>query len=175
MIWTRTPSLERLNQIAQGCMIGYLGIRYTRLEADELEAVMPVDERTRQPFGILHGGASVVLAETVGSAAGYLCTREDQRIVGLDINANHLHSVYEGWVRGMPPVSPRPHALGVGHSHFRRYVAADLRLTLDHRRAGRAERLRLRPAPLQRIYAGVVCFSRSVSSAASTAISAAAR
>ncbi|WP_166506661.1 hotdog fold thioesterase [Sodalis glossinidius] len=101
MIWTRTPSLERLNQIAQGCMIGYLGIRYTRLEEDELEAVMPVDERTRQPFGILHSGVSVVLAETVGSAAGYLCTHEDQRIVGLDINANHLHSVYDGWVRAV--------------------------------------------------------------------------
>lgn len=101
MIWTRTPSLERLNQVAQGCMIGYLGIRYTRLEEDELEAVMPVDERTRQPFGILHGGASVVLAETVGSAAGYLCTRGDQRIVGLDINANHLHSVSDGWVRAV--------------------------------------------------------------------------
>lgn len=101
MIWTRTPSLERLNRVAQGCMIGYLGIRYTRLDDDELEAVMPVDERTRQPFGILHGGASVVLAETVGSAAGYLCTRGDQRIVGLDINANHLHSVHDGWVRAV--------------------------------------------------------------------------
>jgi len=63
---------------------------------------MPVDHRTRQPFGILHGGASVVLAETLGSVASYLCLTDPvkQRAVGLEINANHLRPVSEGWVYG---------------------------------------------------------------------------
>lgn len=62
---------------------------------------MPVDPRTHQPFGLLHGGASVVLAETLGSMAGYLCTEGDQKVVGLEINANHIRSVRSGRVRGV--------------------------------------------------------------------------
>lgn len=62
---------------------------------------MPVDSRTHQPFGLLHGGASVVLAETLGSVAGYLCTEGEQKVVGVEINANHLRSVRSGRVRGV--------------------------------------------------------------------------
>lgn len=111
MMWKRTVSLAELNQNCQGCMISLLGIRFTRLGDDELEATMPVDERTRQPFGLLHGGASVVLAETVASAAGWLCTEGEQRVVGLDINANHLRAVSSGEVRAVC----RPFHLGRTH------------------------------------------------------------
>ncbi|URQ62398.1 hotdog fold thioesterase [Pantoea alhagi] len=99
-IWQRQATLEQINAQGEGCMVGHLGIRFTALHDDGLEAVMPVDARTRQPFGLLHGGASAVLAETLGSMAGYLCTQEDDMLVGLEINANHLRAVREGEVRG---------------------------------------------------------------------------
>lgn len=79
MLWKRAATLEQLNQQSQGCMVGHLGIEFTRLSDDELEATMPVDSRTTQPFGLLHGGASVVLAESLGSMAGYLCTVEGNK------------------------------------------------------------------------------------------------
>lgn len=101
MIWKRTATLEALNAMGQGNMVGLLDIRFTRLGDDELEATMPVDSRTHQPFGLLHGGASVVLAETLGSVAGYLCTEGEQQVVGLEVNANHLRSVRSGGVRGV--------------------------------------------------------------------------
>ncbi|MBJ7221074.1 MULTISPECIES: 1,4-dihydroxy-2-naphthoyl-CoA hydrolase [unclassified Brenneria] len=101
MLWKRPMTLEQLNQQSQGCMIGHLGIRYTRIADDHLEAVMPVDHRTRQPFGLLHGGASVVLAESLGSVAGYLCTEGEQQVVGMEVNANHLRAVVDGEVRGV--------------------------------------------------------------------------
>lgn len=101
MIWKRTATLEALNAMGQGNMVGLLDIRFTRLGDDELEATMPVDSRTHQPFGLLHGGASVVLAETLGSVAGYLCTEGEQQVVGLEVNANHLRSVRSGQVRGV--------------------------------------------------------------------------
>jgi 1,4-dihydroxy-2-naphthoyl-CoA hydrolase len=66
---------------------------------DTLEATMPVDSRTQQPFGLLHGGASVVLAETLGSVAGYLCSEGEQKVVGLEVNANHIRSARGGRVR----------------------------------------------------------------------------
>lgn len=74
MIWKRAVTLEALNAMGDGNMVGLLDIRFERITDDALEASMPVDERTHQPFGLLHGGASVVLAETLGSVAGYLCT-----------------------------------------------------------------------------------------------------
>lgn len=101
MIWTREASLEALNAMSAGNMVGHVGIVFTRIGDDELEATMPVDNRTRQPFGLLHGGASVVLAETLGSVAGYLCCEGEQKVVGLEINANHLRSAREGIVRGV--------------------------------------------------------------------------
>lgn len=101
MIWRRDISLERLNAMGEGNMVGHVGIIFTHIGDDTLEATMPVDNRTRQPFGLLHGGASVVLAETLGSVAGYLCCQEEQRVVGLEVNASHLRSAQEGWVRGV--------------------------------------------------------------------------
>ncbi|EKN6165920.1 hotdog fold thioesterase, partial [Yersinia enterocolitica] len=65
MLWKRTATLEQLNNDCKKCMVGHLGIEFTRLSDNELEATMPVDSRTTQPFGLLHGGASVVLAESL--------------------------------------------------------------------------------------------------------------
>ena len=77
-----------------------LGIVFTEIGPDYLRATMPVDARTRQPYGLLHGGASVLLAETLGSTAGMLCVEEGQGVVGIEINANHLRGVREGLVTG---------------------------------------------------------------------------
>ncbi len=77
-----------------------LGIVFTELGPDFLRATMPVDARTRQPYGLLHGGASVLLAETLGSSAGNLCVDDDTMCVGIEINANHLVAVREGLVTG---------------------------------------------------------------------------
>lgn len=101
MLWKRPATLDTLNQQSAGTLAAHLGIVFTRIGDDELEAIMPVDKRTRQPFGLLHGGASVALAETVGSVAGYLCTKDEERVVGLEINANHLLPVTDGRVRAV--------------------------------------------------------------------------
>ncbi|MCT4716822.1 1,4-dihydroxy-2-naphthoyl-CoA hydrolase [Enterobacteriaceae bacterium H18W14] len=101
MIWRRETTLDALNALSAGNMVEHVGIVFTRIGDNELEATMPVDNRTRQPFGLLHGGASVVLAETLGSVAGYLCTEGEKHIVGLEVNANHLRSAREGIVRGV--------------------------------------------------------------------------
>lgn len=95
-IWRRTLNMDMLNsgrRVAK-TMVDACGIQYTAFGTNWLEATMPVDERTIQPFGILHGGASVVLAETLGSYASALAS--DKICVGLDINATHLRSVKKG-------------------------------------------------------------------------------
>ncbi|WP_228858130.1 hotdog fold thioesterase [Xenorhabdus stockiae] len=92
-------------------MLEYVGIEITRLGDDFLEGTMPVDQRTKQPFGILHGGASVVLAESLGSLAGYLCSEGEQKVVGVEINANHIKAVRDGIVRGVCK------AIHLGRSH----------------------------------------------------------
>ncbi len=100
-IWAKELTPQQLNQFTKNSMEGHLGIDIREVGDDFIKASMPVDERTRQPFGILHGGASVVLAETLGSLASYLCLKsEDQLAVGLEINANHLRAVSEGEVTG---------------------------------------------------------------------------
>ncbi|MCS2153370.1 proofreading thioesterase EntH [Scandinavium goeteborgense] len=101
MIWIRHLSLEELNATSAATMVAHLGIVYTRLGDDTLEAEMPVDARTHQPFGLLHGGASAALAETLGSMAGYLMTREGQCVVGMELNATHHRAVSQGKVRGV--------------------------------------------------------------------------
>lgn len=101
MIWKRKITLEALNAMGEGNTVGLLDIRFEHIGDDTLEATMPVDSRTKQPFGLLHGGASVVLAESIGSVAGYLCTEGEQKVVGLEINANHVRSAREGRVRGV--------------------------------------------------------------------------
>jgi len=99
-IWHGKPDLDALNRRGDGTLVAHLGIRYVDIGPDSLTAVMEVDERTRQPYGILHGGASVALAETVGSAAGNLCVDPDRFLcVGLEINANHVRPVRNGHVR----------------------------------------------------------------------------
>ncbi|WP_111493336.1 hotdog fold thioesterase [Marinobacter bohaiensis] len=100
-IWTRTPTIEAMTEGSLGTAVESLGIEYLEVGDDFVRARMPVDERTRQPFGILHGGASVVLAETLGSMAANYCLRKpDQVAVGLEVNANHVRSVSSGWVIG---------------------------------------------------------------------------
>ena len=89
-----------LNALCAGTAVSTLGIEFTETGPDFLVARMPVDARTRQPFGLLHGGASVLLAETLGSVASGCCVPEGKMPVGLDINANHLRAVREGHVQG---------------------------------------------------------------------------
>jgi 1,4-dihydroxy-2-naphthoyl-CoA hydrolase len=102
MIWFRdNPALEDLKSIAINTMSSNLGIEFIELGPDYLTATMPVDERTRQPYGLLHGGASCVLAETLGSIASALIIDQERFIcVGLEINANHIRSVKQGIVTG---------------------------------------------------------------------------
>ena len=95
-----TPSLDALNDLSRGTAMEPLGIAFTEIGADYLRATMPVDARTKQPYGLLHGGASVLLAETLGSTAGNLCVPEDRLCVGIEINANHLRGVRDGVVTG---------------------------------------------------------------------------
>ena len=80
MIWKRHLTLDELNATSDNTMVAHLGIVYTRLGDDVLEAEMPVDTRTHQPFGLLHGGASAALAETLGSMAGFMMTRDARRV-----------------------------------------------------------------------------------------------
>lgn len=96
------PSIESLNRDSGNSAIGRLGIQITELGEDFLRGTMPVDERTRQPFGLLHGGASVLLAETLASWAATLCLEEPakQQAVGVEINANHVRAVTTGIVTG---------------------------------------------------------------------------
>ncbi len=96
-IFPENVQLEALNDIGRGCMVEHLGIEFTEIGTDYLEAKMPVDHRTKQSLGILHGGASVALAETMGSVASALQVDLLKKIVvGLEINANHLGSAVEG-------------------------------------------------------------------------------
>ncbi len=93
-------TIDRLNALSRDTAIVALGIEFTEIGPDFLRATMPVDARTRQPYGLLHGGASVLLAETLGSTAGNLCVPEDRICVGIEINANHVRGAREGVVTG---------------------------------------------------------------------------
>lgn len=98
-IFNSQVTVEKLNIINKGSLAGHLGIEITEIGLDFIEAKMPIDERTKQPYGVLHGGASLALAETVGSIAGNaVLTNENNHCVGLEINGNHLRSVASGWV-----------------------------------------------------------------------------
>src|SRR5450830_999055 len=99
-IWQHPISVEELTRTSLDTAVTHLGIEFLEVGDDFIRARVPVDARTRQPFGLLHGGVSVVLAETLGSvAANYACAPGHQA-VGLDINANHLRGVKSGWVTG---------------------------------------------------------------------------
>ena len=101
-IWHEKPTIEMLNDFSKGTLVEHIGIEFLEIGEDYIEAKMPVDKRTIQPYGILHGGASLVLAETLGSVAATLCvdTRKE-RCVGMEINANHVRSVSSGFVYGV--------------------------------------------------------------------------
>ena len=95
-------SLQTLNSLAKNTMAERIAIEFTAIGPDHMEARMPVDARTHQPFGLLHGGASVALAETLGSMAASCCVDMDRQFcVGLEINANHIRSVKDGFVTGI--------------------------------------------------------------------------
>lgn len=99
-MFRKDVTVEQLNALSQGTLMEPLGIVITEIGEDYLRGTMPVDARTHQPYGLLHGGASVALAETLGSSAGGLCVGTDQGVVGIEINANHLRGVSNGTVTG---------------------------------------------------------------------------
>ncbi len=99
-IWKCPVSVETLTAIHVDTTVAHLGIEFLEVGDDFLRARAPVDPRTRQPLGILHGGISVLLAETLGSCGAAFASPPPHRALGLDINANHIRSVSEGWVTG---------------------------------------------------------------------------
>jgi uncharacterized protein (TIGR00369 family) len=99
-IWKQPVSVEFLTEIHQDTAPGHLGIEFVEVGDDFIKARVPVDARTRQPHGLLHGGVSVVLAETLGSCGAAFASPPGHRAVGLDVNANHLRGVTSGWVTG---------------------------------------------------------------------------
>lgn len=111
MIWWNgeRPAMDRLTSLGSSSMPAHIGIEFVDCGDDWLKARMPVDSRTHQPFGRLHGGASVALAETLGSMAGAMVVDPGQFLtVGLEINANHVRPVRDGWVYA----TARPEAIG---------------------------------------------------------------
>ncbi len=100
-IWKKHPTLDELNKQSLNTLNAHVSIDVTEIGDDFLVGTMPVDHRTVQPHGLLHGGASVVLAETLGSIAGNLAVGDGQYCVGLEINANHLGKATEGYVTGV--------------------------------------------------------------------------
>jgi uncharacterized protein (TIGR00369 family) len=99
-IWKRPISVEMLTAISVDTATAHLGIEFLEVGEDFIKARVPVDTRTRQPYGLLHGGVSVVLAETLGSCGAAFASPEGTKAVGLDINANHLRGTTSGWVTG---------------------------------------------------------------------------
>jgi len=112
-IWRSLRSLEELNSGSAGTMVEHLGIEFIEIGDDFIRGTMTVDGRTRQPYGVLHGGASVALAETLGSTGATMCVDATQyQCVGQEINANHVRPVHTGFVTG----TARPVHLG-GRTH----------------------------------------------------------
>ena len=99
-IWKQALSIEILTAISENTAISHLGIEFLEVGDDFIRARVPVDTRTVQPYGLLHGGVSMVLAETLGSCAAAYAAPAGQRVVGLEINANHLRTANSGWVTG---------------------------------------------------------------------------
>lgn len=98
-IWNGELTLDMLNKLNKGTLGEFMEISFTEIGSDYLKATMPVNDKTKQPFGLLHGGASVALAETIGSVASWCVVNRDLFIgVGVEINANHLLAVTEGLV-----------------------------------------------------------------------------
>ena len=100
-IWKQVASVESLTAIQKNTAVDHLGIEFLEVGDDFIRARVPVDTRTCQPYGLLHGGVAVVLAETLGSCGAALAAGPGKRVVGLDINANHLRGATSGWVTGV--------------------------------------------------------------------------
>ena len=100
-IWKRDIDLININSNMNNTLASYLGIKITKVNNNSLEGEMMVKDFLKQPYGILHGGTSVALAETLGSLASNLCIEEGLNTVGLDINANHIRSVTKGLLKGI--------------------------------------------------------------------------
>jgi 1,4-dihydroxy-2-naphthoyl-CoA hydrolase len=133
-IWQTAFTLETLMQRGQNTLSEHLGIEFVEVGADFLKAKMPVDHRTKQPIGIMHGGASCVLAETVGSVAANYCVDLTRfYCVGLDINTNHLRQAKEGFVVGAARpihIGKRTHVWGIEIHHESGYLVSINRLTM---------------------------------------------
>ena len=99
-VWTKPISVEELTANHVGTAVQHLGMEFLEVGDDFITARVPVDTRTKQPYGLLHGGVSVVLAETLGSCGAAFSCPSGHRAVGLDINANHLKGATSGWVTG---------------------------------------------------------------------------
>ncbi len=101
-IWKSPATKEFFNEHKKLSMAGHIGIEIMEIGDDFVKARMPVDHRTVQPYGLLHGGASVTLAESLGSVAGTMCVNlPEEAVVGVEINANHLRAVKSGFVEGI--------------------------------------------------------------------------
>lgn len=100
-IWVKAPQLEEVRAMCKGTMVEHLGIEIIELGDDFIRGRMPVDFRTKQPLGLLHGGASVALAESLASLGGnFVLESKDFYCVGMEINANHVRSIQDGWIEG---------------------------------------------------------------------------
>jgi 1,4-dihydroxy-2-naphthoyl-CoA hydrolase len=100
-LWAQSLTPQQLNEFSRNTLSEWIGIEVTEIGEDFIRARMPVDQRTRQPYGLLHGGASVALAETLGSIAGYcVVAGTGAKVVGIEINANHMRAAHGGWVIG---------------------------------------------------------------------------
>jgi 1,4-dihydroxy-2-naphthoyl-CoA hydrolase len=99
-VWTQDISVQILTDLHLGTAVQHLGMEFLAVGDDFITARVPVDSRTKQPYGLLHGGVSVVLAETLGSCGAAFSCPAGHRAVGLDINANHLKGATSGWVTG---------------------------------------------------------------------------
>jgi uncharacterized protein (TIGR00369 family) len=138
-LWLRTPNIEQLTAAQKNTIGEVLDIRFEAFDDNSLTASMVVDHRTHQPYGLLHGGASVVLAETVGSTASYLCIDSSKfYCVGLEINANHLRGLRSGRVTAVA----RPVHIG------RTTHVWDIRLSSDEGKASCISRLTMAIVPL---------------------------
>jgi len=138
-LWRTTPNIEQLNLIQKNTIGEVLDIRFEAFDEESLTASMPIDHRTHQPYGLLHGGASVVLAESVGSMASYLCIDTSKfYCVGLEVNANHLRGLRSGRVTAVA----KPIHIG------RTTHVWDIRLTSDEGKSSCVSRLTMAVVPL---------------------------
>ena len=138
-IWRETPDLQRINSLQKNTIAEVLDIRFESFTDDSVSASMPVDSRTHQPYGLLHGGASVVLAESLGSMASALCIDTSRfYCVGLEVNANHLRGLRRGRVSAVA----RPVHLG------RTTHVWDIRLSGDDGKTSCISRLTVAIVPL---------------------------